>query len=139
LIFSILSGSLNDRLSSSSIISSFIISGFFSILVSSNAFLTSQNLNPLALTTVIAGSYFSQACLIKLSREVLMILSILVDLHLYQLIIKMSNFLKSKVSFVKISILPEISSTLMKNPFFFALCISFIYPVMINGQKFSIF
>jgi hypothetical protein len=90
-------------------------------LVSSNAFLISQNLNPFALTTVISGSYFSQACFTRLSREVLIILSILVDLHLYQLIIRMSNFLKSKVSFVKISILPDISSTLMKNHFFFAL------------------
>ncbi|MEI8253384.1 MAG: hypothetical protein WCG25_06680 [bacterium] len=116
-----MSGNLNDKLSSSWIISSLGVSGFFSILVSSKAFLISPNLNHLAFTTVIFGSYLSQACLTRFSRDVLIILSTLADLHLYQFIMSISNFLKSKTSLVNISILPDISSTFIKNHFFFAL------------------
>jgi hypothetical protein len=79
------------------------------------------DLNDLALTTVISGLYLLPACLIKCSRDTFTIFSKLIDLPLNPVIIRISNFLKSKTSLTNISMVHDISSIWMKNHFFFAL------------------
>jgi len=61
----------------------------------------------------------------------------LIDLPLNHVIIRISNFWKSKTSLTKISVLPDISSIWIKNHFFLALWIFLIYPTMTKFQKFS--
>ena len=95
------------------------------------------NLNDFALTTVISGSYLLPACLINCSRDTLTIFSMLIDLPLNPVIIRISNFWKSSTSLTKISVVPEISSIWMKNHFFFALWIFLIYAMMTKFQMFS--
>jgi len=83
--------------------------------------LAHSNLNNFAFITVISGLYLLHACCINTSLDVLTIFSKLIDLHLNIYTITISFFLRSTVSFIKISILPEISSISTKNHFFFAL------------------
>lgn len=59
------------------------------------------------------------------------------DLPLNHVIIRISNFWKSRTSLTNISVLPEISSICIKNHFFFALWIFLIYPMITKFPKFS--
>jgi hypothetical protein len=83
----------------------------------------SQSLIPFAFVTVISGSKLDQAFLMRVSRSVLTSLLILGYLHsdLNPEIITISNFLKSKISLKKNSLLPEMSSISIKYHFFLAL------------------
>jgi CBS domain containing-hemolysin-like protein len=116
-IFSILSGNLyfdsSDFGFSTTIGVNFVFVSWLGLLPS--------DLSIFAFITVISGLYLPHACCIRKSLDVLTIFSKLMDLHLKIWTTTISFFLRSTVSFIKISIFHEISSISTKNHFFFAL------------------
>ncbi|OQB41271.1 MAG: hypothetical protein BWY04_00950 [candidate division CPR1 bacterium ADurb.Bin160] len=116
-----------------------IISLSFSIVSSfKSSILLSHILIHFAFVTVISGSKLELAFLMRVSRSVLISLLILgyFPSDLNQEIITISNFLKSKISLKKNSLLPEISSISIKYHFFLALWIFDIYQTILYGQVF---